>query len=287
VERTTGQATHVSDDKRSEPPGDSHYYVPTDEDNSEDDDDSYSDGGAALRNLQREDGIRDSPDSSITSASLTDPRIVAKTLPIPISKKKVSELIETLSAFGLPKSHAKYRARSSIPSRMSPTEYARQCVDAALSSRLDPYALHHDEHNILQHKLCHSHVTVYLNIRNGILRLWVRHPSVSVNLGEAVGCAKGERWFGLACFAFEWLVRRGYINFGCVEASIDTNTSKGRRKESSQETIVIIGAGMAGLSCARQLSSLFQYHPKLHGTENSGARGSQQNWRAHLLTPLV
>jgi monoamine oxidase len=227
---------------------------------SEDDDDSYG-GGAELRILQLEDGSRDSPNSSMTSTSLMSSTHDARSPPTPKSVKKETDTMEDLSAFKLPKSYAKYRARSSIPSRMQPTEYARQCVDAAVSSRLDPYALHYDEHRILQHDLCHSHVTVYLNIRNGILRLWIRNPSVSINLEEAVGCAKDERWFGLASFAYEWLVRRGYINFGCVEAPLDIKSTKGRRKGSSRETIVVIGGGMAGLGCARQLTNLFQHYP--------------------------
>ena len=227
---------------------------------SEDDDDLYG-GGAELRNLQLEDGSRDSPNSSMTSASLMSSTNDARSPATPKSVKKETDTTEESSAFKLPKPYAKFRARSSIPSKMQPTEYARQCVDAAVSSRLDPYALHQDEQRILQHSLCYSHVTVYLNIRNGILRLWVRNPNVSINLEEAIGCAKDERWFGLACFAYEWLVRRGYINFGCVEAPLDTKSTKGRRKGSSRETIVVVGAGMAGLSCARQLTSLFQHYP--------------------------
>ena len=272
IECTTSHPTHISDGHGAYIPGQSYYSVTTDHEKpspfhsdesvikSEDDDDSYG-GGAELRSLQHEDGSRGSPNSSMTSASLISSTNITKSPPTPISIKKASDTMENLSAFRLPKSHTKYRARSSIPSRMPPAEYARECVGAAISSRLDPYALHHDEHKILQHDLCHSHVTVYLNIRNGILRLWVRNPSVSVNLEEAVGCAKDERWFGLACFAYEWLVRRGYINFGCVEAPVDIKTTKGRRKESPDATIVVVGGGMAGLSCARQLSSLFQYHP--------------------------
>lgn len=268
----TSQPTHISDGCSTNlPHGDRSSVTidrgkpstPHSEDSvikSEDDDDSYS-RGAELRSLQLEDGGRDSPNSSMTSTSLMSSAHDARSPPTPKSVKKETDTMETLSAFKLPKSYAKYRARSSIPSRMQPAEYARQCVDAAVSSRLDPFSLHNDEHRILQHDLCHSHVTVYLNIRNGILRLWVRNPSVSINLEEAIGCAKEERWFGLACFAYEWLVRRGYINFGCVESPLDMRSTKGRRKGSSRGTIVVIGAGMAGLGCARQLTNLFQHYP--------------------------
>ncbi|KAF7592201.1 Lysine-specific histone demethylase 1A [Aspergillus hancockii] len=153
----------------------------------------------------------------------------------------------------------KYRPRSSIPSRLPTGVYAQQCIAAAYASRLNPYALHIKEQEALQDYLCHLHVTVYLNIRNGILRLWTRNPLVSVSKEEALGCAKDYRWMNLACFAYEWLVRNGYINFGCVEVpSPFVPPKKGHRKEGP--VIVVIGAGMAGLGCARHLEGLFHHY---------------------------
>ncbi|KAL4865718.1 hypothetical protein BDV12DRAFT_174225 [Aspergillus spectabilis] len=156
--------------------------------------------------------------------------------------------------------YAKFRPRSSIPARLPAPVYAQQCVAAAYASRLTPYALHQKEQEALQDHLCHLHVTVYLNIRNGILRLWTRNPMVSVTKEEALGCAKDYRWMNLASFAYEWLVRNCYINFGCVEIPMAlVPPKKGRRKEGP--VIVVIGAGMAGLGCARQLEGFFkQYH---------------------------
>ncbi|KAL5359516.1 flavin-containing amine oxidoreductase-domain containing protein [Aspergillus floccosus] len=153
----------------------------------------------------------------------------------------------------------KYRPRSSIPARLPTGVYAQQCVAAAYACRLNPYALHKKEQEALQDHLCHLHVTVYLNIRNGILRLWTRNPMVSVTKEEAMGCAKDYRWMNLASFAYEWLVRNGYINFGCLEIPAAlVAPKKGRRKEGP--VIAVIGAGMAGLSCARQLEGLFHHY---------------------------
>ncbi|KAL6236237.1 hypothetical protein BDW75DRAFT_207403 [Aspergillus navahoensis] len=152
----------------------------------------------------------------------------------------------------------KFRPRSSIPSRLPTAVYAQQCVAAAYASRLNPYALHKKEQEALQDHLCHLHVTVYLNIRNGILRLWTRNPMVSVSKEEALGCAKDYRWMNLASFAYEWLVRNGYINFGCLEIpEALVPPKKNRLKEGPM--IVVIGAGMAGLGCARQLEGFFKH----------------------------
>ncbi|KAK3906669.1 Sec1-like protein [Staphylotrichum tortipilum] len=142
-------------------------------------------------------------------------------------------------------------------------KYAMQCVAAAEASRLNPYSLHQEEYLMLRDHISNTQVTTYLNIRNGILRLWVRNPQIPVTREEAVGCAKDPRWFDVASVSFEWLVRRGYINFGCVEVQSSrkhakqNESAKGKRK-----TVVVIGAGMAGLGCARQLEGLFLQYAK-------------------------
>ncbi|KAF2151280.1 hypothetical protein K461DRAFT_228453 [Myriangium duriaei CBS 260.36] len=156
-----------------------------------------------------------------------------------------------------------WRPNSSIPPGLSWEEYGRQCVLAANTSRLNPYALHTGEHRLLTERMSPLHTTAYLNIRNGILRLWTRNPMVSVSEEEAAGCAKRSGHFGLAEFAYWWLVRNGYINFGCVEVPRPLVSPPPGRRSSKQKTIVIIGAGMAGLGCARQLEGLiaqFQNH---------------------------
>ncbi|RAK74252.1 putative lysine-specific histone demethylase Aof2 [Aspergillus fijiensis CBS 313.89] len=186
----------------------------------------------------------DSPSTTLTgalssdSASIsTEPKDRPHRIPIPI----------------------KYRPRLSIPPRMPAAVYAQQCVEAAYASRLNPYALHKKEQDALQDHLCHLQVTVYLNIRNGILRLWTRNPMVSVSKEEALGCTKDYRWVNLASFAYEWLIRNGYINFGCVEIPAAlVNPRKGRQRDGP--VIVVIGAGVAGLSCARQLEGLFRHY---------------------------
>lgn len=138
-----------------------------------------------------------------------------------------------------------------------------QCVAAAEASRLNPYSLHQEEYLMLRDHISHTQVTTYLNIRNGILRLWVRNPQIPVTREEAVGCAKDSRWFDVASVCFDWLVRRGYINFGCVEVRSSRKHSKQNDSpKGKQRTIVVIGAGMSGLGCARQLEGLFLQYAK-------------------------
>jgi monoamine oxidase len=149
------------------------------------------------------------------------------------------------------------RANSSIPAEMSWPEYGRQCILAAENSRLNPFALHPAEYKLLRDHINHAQVTVYLNIRNGILRLWHRNPLVYVSAEEAAGCTRDRRYFGLANVAYLWLLRNGYINFGCVEVP-DTAASIPRMKsKGSRRIVLVIGAGMSGLGCARHLDGLF------------------------------
>ena len=149
-----------------------------------------------------------------------------------------------------------------IPEGVKKDIVAQQGIHAAYASRLKPFELHPLEYQFLREHICHSHVTAYLNIRNRILRLWVRNPLVQVTQEEAIGCVQSSRWTDLAKVAYEWLVRKGYINFGCVEipGPSDSKTRKKLAKKTKRKTIAIIGAGMAGLGCARQLEGLIQHY---------------------------
>jgi hypothetical protein len=168
---------------------------------------------------------------------------------------KTRAVTRTVPDRTLTKSRSDFRPKTAIPQDLLAEEYAAQCIQAAVSSRLSPYALHRGEYEMLRQHINYVQITTYLHIRNGILRLWHRNPLVSVTREEAAGCAKDYRFFDVSEVAYDWLVRNGYINFGCIEVP-DTAWSPavptGQRK-----TVVVIGAGMAGLGCARQLEGLF------------------------------
>jgi hypothetical protein len=153
---------------------------------------------------------------------------------------------------------SEWKANSSIPALMSWEEFARQCTLAAESSRLNPFALHPEEYKLLRRHVTHAQVTIYLNIRNAILRLWTKNPLVYVSMEEAAGCARDKRYFGLAKMAHTWLMRNGYINYGCVEVPNSVGPIPyAKAKKSARRTVVVIGAGMSGLGCARHLEGLF------------------------------
>ena len=213
-----------------------------------------------------------SPSSSLSSlptpAKSTTPQTlkIPPTVQTPPPMKPPKTTPKTVQRRTLPKGKllrfADLAPRTSIPSNISPQILAQQGVHAAYSSRLNPFALHPDEYQLLRHHICHLHVSAYLNIRNRILRLWVRNPLVSVTAEEAAGCALASRWLGLGEVAYEWLVRKGYINFGCVEPPEAPSIRVKRyvSKRYKRKTIVVIGAGMSGLGCARQLESLFGHY---------------------------
>ncbi|KAK0779572.1 hypothetical protein LTR02_016019 [Friedmanniomyces endolithicus] len=137
------------------------------------------------------------------------------------------------------KLHDRVRPRSSIPAQLPKDIFASECIEAAQASRLDPYALHPGQHQLLADMLMNKEVTIYLNIRNAVLRLWTQNPLCSVTPEEAAGCAKEGRFFGLAEVAYKWLVRNGYINFGCLEILKERPPFK---KSARQKTVVVIGA---------------------------------------------
>lgn len=176
----------------------------------------------------------------------------------PLAPPKVNEGTPKVSKIPrVIKTEITVRPRSSIPARIPAEVYASQCIEAAASSRLDPYSLHPGEHKLLADLLMSKEVTVYLNVRNGVLRLWTQNPLCSVTVEEACGCAKETRYFGIAEAAHRWLTRNGYINFGCVEVPRDRSLPKKLGKDMRQRTVVVVGAGVSGLTAARQLESLF------------------------------
>lgn len=226
---------------------------------------SHTSTGTDSIKLEAKDVLDDVQDESSRTSSLSSQLSPAKsTTPVPLQlpTTEVKPLKRHRTSTKIPRIHFRdLRPRTSIPSDVPHEELARQSVQAAYSSRLNPFALHIEEYQLLREHICHLHVTTYINVRNRILRLWVRNPLVSVTPEEAAGCAYSVRWLGLAEVAYEWLVRKGYINFGCLEVPDVSNVRVKKYKlKRTRKTIVVIGAGMAGLGCARQLEGLLTHY---------------------------
>ncbi|KAK6207406.1 hypothetical protein LQW54_007235 [Pestalotiopsis sp. IQ-011] len=193
------------------------------------------------------------------------------TTPVHVSDSKevidvsIPQKVEQSTKASTPRRKFNVRPKISIPTDMAPYDYANQCIAAAEHSRLNPYALHQEEYQILREHISYAQVTTYLNIRNGILRLWMHNPRIGVAREEAIGCARDVRWFDVANVCYEWLLRRGYINYGCADVPTPKRGRASRATRRKPKTIVIIGAGMSGLGCARQLDALAkQYTDKFH-----------------------
>ncbi|KAI1082971.1 flavin-containing amine oxidoreductase-domain containing protein [Whalleya microplaca] len=205
-------------------------------------------------------------DHSELSSPLTPVSSSSKaTTPIDMDAMKEPSVMEppSISTTTVPRRRRfDVRPRVSIPTDIAPYDYANQCIAAAESSRLNPYALHQQEYLLLREHITHAQVTTYLNIRNGILRLWINNPRIGVARTEAIGCAKDPRWFDVANLCYDWLLRSGYINFGCTEIPSTKKRSMKASPNKKGKTVVVIGAGMAGLGCARHLDSLFQHYTK-------------------------
>jgi len=235
---------------------------------------------AAVAAAAAEPGLLLSASTSTSSLSVTSEQSDLSSLPVSPSSKATTpidlgsfkeaetaaltpQIVSLPQSSNTPRRRYDVRPKVSIPPDMPIAEYAMECIAAAEASRLNPYNLHEEEYLMLRDHISHAQVTTYLNIRNGILRLWVRNPQIAVTREEAVGCAKDTRWFDVASTCFDWLVRRGFVNFGCVEVRSArrhaAKDSPGRRR---QKTVVVIGAGMAGLGCARQLEGLFMQYAK-------------------------
>ncbi|KAK6330271.1 hypothetical protein TWF730_004766 [Orbilia blumenaviensis] len=163
-------------------------------------------------------------------------------------------LLESSIERRYPKKQVPGRAGSCIPVNPSEfREYAQECIWAADAGRLNPWNLHEGEYGLLREHLNQLHVTTYLNIRNGILRLWLKNSKKRVTKEQAMGCCKEERYFGLAEVALGWLTRSGYINHGCLEIPTNLSAGPGTRR---RKIIAVIGAGISGLATARQLEAL-------------------------------
>ena len=114
-------------------------------------------------------------------------------------------------------------------------------------------------------------VTVRLDLRNHILRMWYRHPSRRLDIYTAVRDIPGK-YHGLACAIYTQLVVLGGINFGAVPFTTPVAVKFARDPQRHRFKVAVIGAGFAGLTVARQLRAFGVSVSVLEARDRTGGR---------------
>ncbi|KAJ4790196.1 Lysine-specific histone demethylase 1 [Rhynchospora pubera] len=109
----------------------------------------------------------------------------------------------------------------------------------------------------------------YIAVRNHIVSRWRSDPSLWLTESQALESIRAEH-HRLVVVAYSFLLRHGYINFGLAPAIL---SAPPRQPPSlPAPAVIIIGAGLAGLSAARHLLSLGFKVAVLEGRCRPGGR---------------
>ncbi|KAG0094082.1 hypothetical protein BGZ92_008491 [Podila epicladia] len=122
-----------------------------------------------------------------------------------------------------------------------------------------------EEFELFQYHLGKADLESYLKTRNTMLALWSDSPKTPLSLSTAFEATKN---LGLVQpiipHVYEFLLRSGYINFGMCPfqgaSSYQQSTEHTVKSTREAQTIVVVGAGIAGVGVARQLENLFRYY---------------------------
>ncbi|PQP94776.1 lysine-specific histone demethylase 1 homolog 2 [Prunus yedoensis var. nudiflora] len=106
----------------------------------------------------------------------------------------------------------------------------------------------------------------YIVVRNHILARWRGNVQVWLSKGQIKETVSGD-YEHLISSAYDFLLYNGYINFG-VALSFVANMPE----EATEGSVIIVGAGLAGLAAARQLLSLGFKVAVLEGRNRPGGR---------------
>jgi len=105
-----------------------------------------------------------------------------------------------------------------------------------------------------------------INIRNRILQMWLENPKLELNSEDALKRLQPP-WDSdqpLVARVHAFLQRHGYINFGIYKRTKPLPPKKGK--------VIIIGAGIAGLTAAQQLKSFGMEVVVLEARDRVGGR---------------
>ncbi|KAK4768050.1 hypothetical protein SAY87_003191 [Trapa incisa] len=106
----------------------------------------------------------------------------------------------------------------------------------------------------------------YIVIRNHILARWRKNARIWISKGQIKETVSND-YDHLISAAYDFLVYNGYINFGVLPSFMTWNP-----QETFEGSVVIIGAGLAGLAAARQLLSFGLKVVVLEGRNRPGGR---------------
>ena len=124
-----------------------------------------------------------------------------------------------------------------------------------------------------------KHKDRYCEVRNHVLHTWYanKRKGKMLCIEQAAAKVKAE-YLELVKYAWTFLTTFGHINYGLGEEmkrAVDFN--KGTR---DYGTVVVIGAGLSGLACARHLTSLGHSVLVLEGRDRPGGRVHTREVRA-------
>lgn len=106
----------------------------------------------------------------------------------------------------------------------------------------------------------------YIVVRNHILARWRDNVRIWLTKGQIKETVSNE-YEHLICSAYEFLLYNGYINFGVSPSFMSQMPG-----ESTEGSVIIVGAGLAGLAAARQLLSFGFKVVVLEGRNRPGGR---------------
>lgn len=128
-----------------------------------------------------------------------------------------------------------------------------EATRAAYRAQKNPFIIDYDEihHHLFQGN---SSRLVLLDLRNHIIRMWYRNTSRRLELEEAVQDVP-SRYHQLAVRVFAYLLCTGTINFGAIPI-LNNLSLRIREGDGYPLRVAVVGAGISGLTAARQLLSL-------------------------------
>ncbi|KAL6769683.1 hypothetical protein ACKKBG_A31975 [Auxenochlorella protothecoides x Auxenochlorella symbiontica] len=136
--------------------------------------------------------------------------------------------------------------------------------DTAWSAGLNATGLSEEEQGILPPGMIR---TLYVRLRNRILNRWRKNVGRYCDQ-ESVVASVAEPERAAALLAWKFLTLKGYINFGVSPAV----SARMRATTDARGSVVVIGAGCAGLAAARQLRTFGYRVVVLEGRNRPGGR---------------